>query len=136
MKKLLLYSSTLFLAAALLTGCKDEEGTTTSQVDFDQQAMLKNYGENLIFPAYADLNTKVAALEGAVQTFTQNPSEATLTTAREALQTARLSWQGVSMFEFGPAEEVQLRKNINTFPSIRSQVESNIQGGSWDFSKL
>lgn len=136
MKKLLLYSSILFLAAALFTGCNDEEGTTTSQVDFDQQTMLKNYGENLIFPAYADLNTKAAALKGALQTFTQNPSEATLATAREALQTARLSWQGVSMFEFGPAEEVQLRKNINTFPAIRSQVESNIQGGSWDFSRL
>ncbi len=74
MKKFQRYASTLFLAAALLSGCKDEEGNT-NQVEFDQQAMLQNYGEKLIFPGYADLNTKTTALQGAVTAFTQDPAE-------------------------------------------------------------
>lgn len=137
MKKLLYFICPVFALLLLFSSCSEDDNTA-GKVDFDQRAMLENYGKNLIFPAYADFNTKITALNAAVAAFVASPDEPKLAAARQALHTARLSWQQVSPFEFGPAAlpEVLLKQSINTFPASRSEVDANIAAGSWDFNKM
>ena len=131
-KKLLPLFLLLFV---FTTACKDEEGGKNA-VDFDERAMLDNYGKNLIFPAYASLNQKTELLQTKVNAFVQLPTEASLTEAQNALKDAWLAWQHVSMFEFGPAATLGLRKNIAHFPTRSTKINNAIAAGSWDLNSL
>ena len=131
--------SAVFLLLGLLSlglfSCTEETGKET-EVNFDQQSMLTNIGQNIIFPAYANFNTKASTLEERVHDFTQSPSTATLAAAQDALKETYRAWQKVSLYEFGPAEKVALRLNVNnatvTFAPDFPGIENDIASGSWN----
>lgn len=121
----------LLLAAA----CNKDEGSNTG-VDFNEREMLENYGQNVIYPAYAAFEQKTGELQNSIDAFAASPTEATLTVAQNALKEAWLSWQGVQMFEFGPAQELALRMSINNFPTQYPKIDNAIQSGTWDVNSL
>lgn len=123
--------SLLSLLVLLFTACEPDE---PKEPEFDREAMLENLGENLIVPAYQEFANEAATLQTEVAAFAANPTEANLTTAREALKSAWLAWQHVGYFEFGPAMEVGLRANVNTFPTDSTKIENNISSGSWNLA--
>lgn len=130
---------TLTVAALLLfsaTACDDENGHTDGQLNFDQQAMLNNIGQNIILPNYAHYNEKTSALKDAVTALANEPTEENLNAAREAHKEAYIGWQGVTLYEFGPAEEVALRMNSNAFPSSITKIENSISSNSWDLQSF
>ena len=43
------------------------------------------------------------------------------------------TWQHISMFEIGPAEEIGYRLQMNTYPADRELIESNIISSSYNF---
>ena len=49
-----------------------------------------------------------------------------------AFETAYKSWQRVSMFEVGPAEQTGLRLNVNTYPSDINLIETSIESGEFN----
>ncbi|WP_161889297.1 imelysin family protein [Pontibacter russatus] len=123
----------VMLSLSVLAGCgSDKEDDTNPKADFDRGAMLANYADNLIVPGYEALVAKAAAMEAAVAAFAAEPSAATLAAARGAYQEAYKSWQQVSIYEFGPADEQMLRNNLNIYPTAASEIESNITSGSYD----
>lgn len=130
----ILFSLLAFLAVA--TACKDDGGSTSGSVDFDERAMLENYGQNLIYPAYANFESETSSLASSINTFTASPTEASLQAAQAAFKETWLAWQGISGFEFGPAEELGLRMNINFFPTRYPKIDNAIQSGSWDINGL
>ncbi|GAB4419997.1 MAG: hypothetical protein OHK0039_33050 [Bacteroidia bacterium] len=101
--------------------------------DFDRQAMLANYADNLIQPAYAALQGEVADLATAYAAFDQTLDTARLAALRTAWLEAALAWQAADVFNFGPAGEAGLLKSlaqeIGTFPVNRAQVETFIAAG-------
>jgi uncharacterized protein len=121
----------LFLAAA----CDDDTGGAR-RVDFDEAAMLDNYGTNLILPGYALLSQRSAALQSRVAEFVASPTQASLQAAQTAHKEAWIAWQGVNIYEFGPADALSLRRNINTFPAQYPKIDNAIQSGSWDVNGL
>lgn len=131
--RFLLSLATLLLF--FLAAC-DEEGSTTSELNFDQGAMLTNIGQKVIFPNYATFNSKAANLQSAVADFTNAPTEEALQNAQEALKEAYLAWQRVNIYNFGPAEEVALRQNVNEFPTQTTKIENTIASGSWDLTSF
>lgn len=113
----------------------DEEGTDT-ELAFDQGAMLTHIGEKVIFPHYADFKNKATNLHNAVKLFTESPTEEALENARETLKETYLAWQRVNLYEFGPAEDLALRQNMNEFPTQYVTIENNIASGTWDLTSF
>ena len=133
MKKILHLS--LVFSLLLMGACKDNE-SGTKRVDFDERAMLENYGDNLILPGYALLRQRTETLRTRVQEFVATPTEVSLAAAQQAHRDAWLAWQGVSIYEFGPGLELNLRRNINTFPTQYPKINTAIQSGNWDINGL
>lgn len=112
-----------------LTSCSSDEETDPGQkTEYDRQAMLVNYSDNLIVPGYQAFKTEAAELSNAVAAFAATPNAATLADARTAWQETSLAWQVVSVYEFGPADQEMLRTNINIYPTATTQIENNIGG--------
>lgn len=129
----------VWLAVSILltaSSCDSETGPEPEPTTFDRPAMLANWGNNVILPAYEQLLTSVNALKTAADQFADAPSEANLLAARNALKSARSAWQHAAPFQFGPAESLTLRSVLNTYPTNQSQVEDNITSGSYTLGSV
>ena len=111
-------------------GVSDDDG---SSVTFDRGVMLVNWADNIILPSYDAFLTVHASFKTEFSTFQTTPSEENLGTLRQAWIDAYKSWQHISMFEIGPAEENGLRLNINTYPTDVALITSNVQSGTYNF---
>ncbi len=129
----------LLVVVLVIVACteSDDTGTTTTGGGgnppvgtFDRSAMLANWADNIIIPGYIDFTAKVAALETATAAF--NADATNLTEIRAAWLDAYTTWQRVSMFEIGPAETVNLRLNLNIYPSNTETIENNIASETYD----
>ncbi|MGB0521740.1 MAG: imelysin family protein [Flammeovirgaceae bacterium] len=111
-------------------GCSDD-GATDGPV-YDRSAMLTNWADNIIIPAYTAFSTELTALKTAGTTFTTTPTEGNLATLRTEWKDAYIAWQAVSMFEIGKAEELLYRNNMNIYPVNTTEVEDNIASGTYN----
>ena len=118
-------------------GMTDDDGGTTdddgTSMTFDRSAMLVNWADNIILPSYNQFLTDLASFKTAFETFQNDRSEANLGALRTEWINSYKSWQHVSMFEIGPAEDNGLRLNINTYPTDVDLIESNIASGTYNF---
>src|SRR5690606_15906701 len=124
------------LALLVMVGCSsDNDSPKDDQNDtFDRAAMLANWADNIIIPAYTAFNFKVVDLKSKTTDFNQNPTVENLQTLRAAWEDAYVSFQHVSMFEIGKAEELRFRNRLNVYPTDVLEVESFIESGVYDFS--
>ena len=115
-----------------LNGCNENDPKTEVSDDFDRSAMLINWADNIIIPAYQDYTTKLAVLQTTTDAFTTNPNLNNLLDVRTAWSNAYISWQYVSLFEIGKAEEIALRNYTNIYPADVAGIESNIAEGTYN----
>ncbi len=125
------YAAALACLTAL-AGCGSNDGDSGPKTEYDRQAMLTNYADNLIIPAYQEFRKEAGEMATAITAFTTNPSATTLADARKEYREAYLAWQDVSVYEFGPADELMLRSNLNIYPTTTSQIENNISSGNYN----
>lgn len=114
-------------------------GNSTSSEDgdsYDRSEMLSNYGNNIIIPAFEDMQSAVQELEAAAEDFENDRSPAGLETLQSALKQARLAWQRVSPFQFGPSESVLLRVSLNTYPVNTEKINNNVSSGDYSFGNI
>ncbi len=124
----------LVVICLFLDGCKDSE--PGSAIDFDRAAMLEHIGEQIIIPSYQTYQQKTDALHKAAQNFINNIDQPNLDILRTAWYEAYLSWQDCSPYEFGPAAQLLLRANTNTFPVDTVQVKENLMNGENELSAV
>ncbi len=128
------------LTVVLYACSKSSGGTTdpgtggTTGNDAFKTAMLTNYADNLIIPAYTNFQSKIAALETVVNSFLSAPSSTTQDAVKPAFKDAYLSFEKISMPYLGPASSNSVNSYINTFPAVPSKIEAGIQSGVYDFS--
>jgi predicted lipoprotein len=120
----------------LLTGACGSSTSSDEQSNFDRAAMLDNYGNNIILPAFESLQTSVDDLQGAAQNFEAERTTQNLATLQEALKNARMAWQDVSPFQFGPSESSLLRASLNTYPVDTSKVSDRVSSGDYSFGTI
>ncbi|MEM9000201.1 MAG: imelysin family protein [Bacteroidota bacterium] len=108
----------------------DDDG---SSVTFDRGVMLANWADNIIVPSYNAFLDASGLLQTTFDTFKADRNQDNLSSLREAWLEAYKSWQHVSLFEIGPAEDDGLRLNINTYPTDSDLIESHIASGSYNF---
>lgn len=134
------YSRILFLLIIGLSfyACSSDSNSdnpSEETVDnFDRGAMLANWADNIIIPAYTNFKSKTSELDMKTADFAASPSEASLQTLRTAWENAYVSFQTVSMFEIGKAEEVRFRNRMNIYPTKTSKIEQFISSGEFDLS--
>jgi len=119
-----------FLSVSLsVLSCKKDKEEVTEE--FNKKEMLTNYGNNIIVPAYEELELAISNLENAVSNFVSVSNSANLQTLRNNYLTAYLQWQNCSFMEFGPSENYTLKTICNTYPVDTSLINSNISSGSY-----
>ncbi len=127
----------LFLVSYFAYSC-GEGGNTEPASAFDRTAMLQNFAQNLIKPAFQTLQTEVNQLKEAGVSFTDNPNEQTLTNLQNTWEEAYLAWQYANAYNFGPAGEEGTRKGlieeIGTFPVATDKVENAITANNANFN--
>ena len=129
------------IAAVLFVGlafsCSSSSGGGDPVVDdFDRGAMLANFADNIIVPAFQDFATQMTALKTAGQNFTASPDQTALDALRTAWYNAYKTWQYVEMFNIGKAEELQYSFYMNVYPLTVSDVENNIANGGYDLNSV
>lgn len=128
-------SVTAVFAATFISGCKKDGETPLPPTDtFDRTSLLTNFADSIIIPQYQALDVKLDTLNVYVAAFNSSPDLTGLYALRAAFQDAYLTYQSVSMFEFGPAETELYRTNCNTFPTDTAQIILNINNGTWNFA--
>ncbi|MFP2995996.1 imelysin family protein [Spongiivirga sp. MCCC 1A20706] len=132
MKKII----TFLIIGLVLIACSDDNGDGGDQTsdNFDRVALLTNWADNIIIPAYADFNAKLNDLQTSFNTFENETTQENLVALRAEWLTSYKVWQRVSMFEIGPAEQVGLRLNINSYPASVTKIGDNITSGSANLS--
>ena len=105
------------------------------QDNVEYSDFFENVADHMIVPRYAQFQSDLSGLEESLNTFDAS-NVSTLISLQEQFKAAYLSWQFISVFEFGPAAEYSalLRTNCNTFPTNSSRVEENIEVGEYNLS--
>lgn len=126
------YSVVAFACLSILSSCGSDSDGTDPKTDYDRQAMVANYADNLIVPAYNVFQSRTEAMATAIDAFVATPTAGTLSAARAAYQNAYMAWQDASLYEFGPADEQLLRTNLNIYPTATAEIDNNISSGTYD----
>jgi predicted lipoprotein len=121
----------LFICLALsIVACSSddsEDDINDTANNFDRSKMLVNWADNIIIPSYQIFVSKTNDLKLASDAFIAETNQDNLNTLRTEWQEAYIAWQGVEMFDIGPARDVVLRSFINTYPSNTENIDTFIE---------
>ncbi len=120
-----------------LVSCKKEnkkENSKEPASSFDKQALLVNLADEVILPNYLLFQKNIKALSDAFNAYTDSGTLAGMDSLREIFHSTYTSYQHISLYEFGPAENIVVRNNFNVFPADTLQVLNNISAGSYDLN--
>lgn len=121
-------SASLFLALSILlfTSCDKNKNTNTNS--YNRKAMLENYADKIIIPAYAQLQQKINTLKTAAANFSQQPDNTTLLNLKNTWVETAKAFQFCNSFNFGPAETLTGSFTIDagTFPVNETLAEDFI----------
>lgn len=122
---------------ALITACSSSDDPSVASGDnFNRQAMLINWADNMIIPAFQDLNTNLNDLVSIKNTFVATPNQTNLEAFQSAWLVAYKTWQHVEMFNIGKAEEINYVFQMNVYPTNVSDITSNINSGDYDLANV
>ncbi|MCM4157665.1 imelysin family protein [Gramella sp. AN32] len=132
------FSRILLLVTILFAACSkgddspggDDGGETPNS--FDRGAMLANWADVIIVPAYAAFTEQTNELQLASENFSANPTSESLISLQQSFREAYNGFETVSMFEIGKADELNYRNYLNTYPVNTSSVDSKIETGSYN----
>ena len=125
-----------FLLLPLVVWAQENSGSeaeTPSVQDegFERKAMLENIALNVVLPLQQSFVEQTQALEEAVQTLSQNPSQETLQAAQETWTAASAAWQRVNLFEVGGLEMTMLFNQISKTPTDPALIDKAISEGKY-----
>ena len=121
MKKIVIAIAAIAISA--FVACEKENSTSTA--NYDRKALLENMANQVIVPAFEQFDVQAQTLLQASAAFDSTPNNTTLESLKQAYKSAYLSYQKISAFEFGPADEQQLAANLNVFPTDTNIILSN-----------
>ncbi len=121
------------LPSILILGSCSSDNSGEDMIDgFDRGAMLVNWADNIIIPAYESYYSTLQSLELTADAFETDKNSVNLQSMQDAWLEAYVAWQHVSMFEIGKAETISLRDFTNIFPANAAQIEANISSGDYN----
>ncbi|MFS4482624.1 imelysin family protein [Hyunsoonleella sp. 2307UL5-6] len=139
MKKFFLGLICLGIIVACSSSSTDDDSTGGND-NFDRGALLTNVADNIIIPAFEDLQTKLSALDVARGNFVNDMSQSNLDALSDAWLEAYKVWQYVEMFNIGKAEGIDNTNFIgfvsffNIYPLEVSDIENGAGTGNYDLT--
>ncbi len=121
----------VILTGVLFISCKDEN-PLNKKVDFDRKAMLTNWADNIVLPAFENFDQEVSTLATKVTAFTTNTGTVNLADLQQQFKTTYLAFQYVKAFEVGPSENVSFRASMNTYPADTVKITNNISSKNYN----
>lgn len=123
MKKTIKYTFLIFIGAGLMSGfsCKKkkkEDEPIEENCNYSVTNMLSEIGNNIIIPRFAALTQTTLALKTDAASFVAQLDSVSLVNLQNKFNAAYLSYQKVSMLNFGPAisNGFNMRERMNVFP--------------------
>ncbi|WP_344853914.1 imelysin family protein [Pedobacter jeongneungensis] len=98
-------------------GKKSPDSENPTENGFDKSAMLANYADNVIVPAYLGLQQQLSPLEVAINAFLASPTQANQDLAKAAFKLAYQKFERVSSIQFGPGNTYLQNNFLNTLPA-------------------
>ncbi|GAA3613347.1 imelysin family protein [Flavivirga amylovorans] len=126
-----LFITTFIIGCGSSSSDNDPSGKTDT---FDRGALLTNVADNIIIPAFQDLNTKLSTLKLDKETFITTPDQTSLDALRASWIEAYKVWQYVEMFNIGKAEALLYGFQMNIYPTNTTDIENNISAGTYDLT--
>jgi hypothetical protein len=124
----------LLFTALIFAACSDNGGKNGPNLnDFDRKQMLSDWSD-IIIASYEAYNTETTKLESAAVDFQANPTVETLNALTSQWENSYIVWQHVSMFEIGPASDVNLRNSTNIYPTDTTAIHQNVSSESINFT--
>lgn len=120
------------LAILVFWSCTDNGPSGPDVDDFDREAILVNWADNLIIPALTHFAGLTEELNTAANTFSEDPTLQNLNDLRDKWLEGYKAWQHISMFEMGKAMELRYRDNLNIYPTDPDEIRENIEEGSYN----
>ena len=120
----------ILIAAACSKSPSPDKSSSSLFGSYDQTTMLNNIGSNVLLAGINNLATSSTAAETAINAFTANPTNSTLTAAQTAWTTLAQNWALVAPFDFGPLQNNLIEANIDTWPASSAKIETAITSGS------
>ncbi len=136
MKQFFLGLVALGLIVACSSSSSSDDGPTGND-NFDRGALLVNIADNIIVPAFEDLQTKLTALDVARGNFVNDMNQTNLDALSNAWLDAYKVWQYVEMFNIGKAETIGGSDKgfvsfFNIYPLTEDDVENGAANGNYD----
>ena len=129
MKKLFFF---LLLTSVFACGGDEGDQPKTPEDNFDRQAMLSHWADNIIIPAYTFFAQKTSDLKSAGEDFANDPSAANYDVLVTKWELAYGEFQAVFMFEIGKAEELRFTNNLNIYPTDVVGLTDNVLNGGYN----
>ncbi|MES2430459.1 MAG: imelysin family protein [Bacteroidota bacterium] len=126
------------VSATIFWGCKKDSGGPGTGTDANKDfkvAMLTNYADNIIIPSYTDVQAKLDLLNTSVEAFITAPSVSTQASLKTSFENAYLSFEKISLPNFGPAASLLLNNYSNTFPAVKEKIEAGVLSGTPNFTQ-
>ncbi len=131
-------------SSAAMTACAELEDfidntlkpyfTANINDDATLDPIVRQYVDAVVLPTYESLASLNDALDYAVKTFKQNPTDANFAACANAWLTAREPWEQSEAFLFGPVDELGLDPNMDSWPLDQAQIAQILK--SQDFTNL
>lgn len=136
-KSLQLKFALLLISLAVVASCKKKDsGAEEPANPFDKQGMLVNEADNVVLPCYTQFKISLDSLSSAFNAFKAAETITGFQLVKQRLHAAYLDYQHISLFGFGPGEDVSIRANFNVFPTKTANIDANITAGTYDLASL
>lgn len=122
------------LVILMSISCGGDDQSSELQDTFNRKAMLQDWSDLMIIPAFDSYLDQVVALRDRKNDFYNGGTLAGLEAMRSAYLSAYREWHAVSIFDIGEAEAVGLRNFTNIFPSNIEEINNNIESSDYNLA--
>lgn len=126
----------IIISLLAVFSCTDKDSVNGTDDNFDRKALLINLADNIILPGYENFYAEIISLEEATTDFSTVTNQENLTKLRTAWKNAYVSWQYISFFQIGKAEEIAFNGFMNVYPVNVENIEANIKDGNYDLKAI
>ena len=124
----------IFVSIFFFSCEKDDSNDSINNDDFNRYAVLLNWADNIIIPAYDDFQSSLMELDNALNMFVQTPTVELLLTASDVWLDSYKVWQHIEMFDIGLAEVINYKGKMNIYPTDSELIIQNIESGNYDLN--
>ena len=114
------------------TSTTDSSSNQTTPQTFNREQMLIFWADSIIIPSQNKFQSDLIEFSNSVNSFSNDPTLASLDLMRENWVIAYKSWQHIEMFNIGKAEEINYGVRMNIYPANVERIELNVSNNDND----